>query len=232
MALGDLSPDQARYAAKVASLTGLDPSVVVAWIGSESGWATTKSSHNYLNIGPGRQYQSVDQAAAAAAGLLNSSSYYGGIRNAIAISPAAQVDAIEASPWDVGHYGGSQHRLLTLWQALTGKGGSINLGDPNGPTATNVGLIDPIAGIGNVVLPGIGDLTRGLVGATGLTKIVNTAIAAVSSSLLTLVFTAAALGLVGLGLARLTGNNARDLFGKLQGTTEQVAQVAKIAAVA
>jgi hypothetical protein len=228
MAVGDLSPDQARYAAQVAQRTGLNLDVVVAWIGAESGWGVNKASHNYLNIGPGRQYQSVDQAAGAAAELVNSSAYYTGIRSAIPVSPAAQVAAIQASPWDAGHYGG--HRLMDVFRSVAG-GDGVRVTGANGVVATPVGLpLNPLSPI--LSLPGLGDLTKGLAKATGTDKIVGTAVSAVAGALLQLVFAAAALALIGLGLARLTGNNAGDIFNRVKSAQEQAATVAKIAAVA
>jgi hypothetical protein len=228
MAVGDLSPDQARYAAAVTQRTGLDRDVVVAWIGAESGWAVTKGDHNYLNIGPGRQYQSVDQAAGDAAQLVNSSHYYAGIRSAIPVSPAAQVAAIQASPWDAAHYGG--HRLMDVFKSVAG-GAGVQVSGANGLVATPAGF-DPITAAGNVYLPGLGSIWKGLAKATGTEKIVGTAVNTLASAMLSLVFAAAALGLIGLGLARLTGNNAHDMFDKARSLQDQAATAAKIAAVA
>jgi hypothetical protein len=230
MAVGDLSPDQARYAAQVAQRTGLDLDVVVAWIGAESGWGVNKASHNYLNIGPGRQYQSVDQAAGAAAELVNSSGYYAGIRSAIPVSPAAQVSAIQASPWDLHHYDG--HRLMDVFRSVAG-GDGVRVTGANGVVATPVGFPVPLNPLSPILsLPGLGDLSKGLAKATGTDKIVGTAVNAVAGALLQLVFAAAALALIGLGLARLTGNNAGDIFNRVKSAQEQAATVAKIAAVA
>lgn len=217
MAIGQLSADQAAYAQQVASATGLDADVVRAWIGSESGWGVTKPAHNYLNIGPGRQYSTVDQAATAAAQLLGSSSYYTGIRNAVPAGPVAQVDAIQQSPWDAGHYGG--HRLMDVYNALVGNGGPA-------PATGAMPASWTIPGT-NIHLPGLGDLVGGA--ATG---VADRIVAVAGGALLGMLFTAAALALIGLGLARLTGNNAKDLYGKAQQTVGQASQVAQIAALA
>jgi hypothetical protein len=230
MALGDLSPDQARYVAQLVSATGLDRDVAAAWVGSESGWGVNKSDHNYLNIGPHFHYQSTDQAAGAAASLLRSSHLYSGIRSAISVSPAAQVAAIEASPWDAAHYGGSQHRLASLWRQLTGQGGGVNITGPNGVVNTGFDL-PGLPGLPGLPLPGLGSLTKGIAGATGINKLAVQIVSAVGSALLSLVFAAGALALIGLGLARLTGNNARDLYDKAHLTKDQVQQAAQMAAV-
>jgi hypothetical protein len=221
MAVGQLSADQAAYAAQVASATGLDTDVVRAWIGAESGWGVTKPTHNYLTIGPGRQYATVDQAATAAAHLVGSSSNYAGIRSAIPAGPDAQVQAIQASPWDAAHYGG--HRLADVYSSVVGAGSASSSTAAAG-AAVPVSVRIPGT---NIHLPGLGDLTFG-----AATDVTNRVVAAAGGAMLGLLFSAAALALIGLGLSRLTGNNARDLFGKAQQTTGQAAQVAQIAALA
>jgi hypothetical protein len=220
MAVGQLSADQAAYAAQVASATGLDTDVVRAWIGAESGWGVTKPTHNYLNIGPGRQYPTVDQAATAAAQLVGSSSNYAGIRSAIPAGPAAQVDAIQQSPWDQNHYGG--HRLMDTYTSVVGAGTSSSTAAAGAAVPVSVRIPGT-----NIHLPGLGDLTFG-----AATDVTNRVVAAAGGAMLGLLFSTAALALIGLGLSRLTGNNARDLFGKAQQTTGQAAQVAQIAALA
>jgi len=104
VALGELSGDQARFRDIVVSGTGLDSATVTAWIGAESGWNITKANHNYLNIGPGMGWSTVDEAGAATVHLLNTSNYYKGIRDAIPAGAASQIAAIKSSPWDAGHY--------------------------------------------------------------------------------------------------------------------------------
>lgn len=223
MALGQLSADQATYASTVVAATGLDADVVRAWIGAESGWGVTKPAHNYLNIGPGRQYASTAQAATAAAQLITSSSYYAGIRNAIPAGPVAQVSAIQQSPWDAGHYSG--HVLADIYHALVGNGGPApSEGSLPDAQAVPVGVRIPGT---NIHLPGLGDLAGGA--ATG---VADRIVAVAGSAMLGLVFTAAALALIGLGLARLTGNDARDLYGKTQETVGAAGQAATIAAIA
>lgn len=227
MAVGDLSPDQSRYAQTLVAATGLDPAVVAAWIGSESGWGVNKNDHNYLNIGPGRSYGSTDQAAGAAASMVRGSSLYKSIRDAISISPAAQVAAIEASPWDAGHYGGGEHRLKQIWQSVTGKGASINVTGPSGIVQTGFHIPGT-----NITAPGPGDVAKGIFNLTGTDRIVAQAVNSIGGILLSMVFTTAALALIGLGLARLTGHNAHDLYAKAQEMQGQAQQAAMLAAMA
>lgn len=115
MAAGDLSPDQARFVDAFTAATGLSRQVVVAWVGSESGWGTTKAGHNYLNVGPGETYTSAEQAAARSAALVRTSNYYAGIRAAIPVGGTAQVEAIGSSPW-----GTSPATLTKVYAQLNG----------------------------------------------------------------------------------------------------------------
>jgi hypothetical protein len=183
MALGDLSPDQARFVDTVAARTGLDDQVVTAWVGSESGWGTTKADHNYLNVGPGRQYGSVDVAAAAAARLVSESPDYAGIRSAIPGGGAAQVAAIGSSAW-----GTASSTLSDVWRQLSGNPGLSNVSLASNPLDTVKGLL-------------------------GLDKVGEQIVV----SGLTLVFVAAAFGLVALGMSKLTEKPAKQLFGDVAG---------------
>ena len=120
-----LSADQLAYATELASATGLAPSVVTTWIGAESPWNSTSVDHNYLNVtshGTPVAYATAAQGAAAAAQLILSSSDYAGIRQAIASgSPAQQIAAIQASPWDKGNYGGQlTSKFAAVTSAVTG----------------------------------------------------------------------------------------------------------------
>jgi hypothetical protein len=231
VAVGDLSPDQARYVDQLTAGTGIDRSVAVAWVGSESGWGVNKPDHNYLNIGPGRQYGSTDAAASAAASLITSSSLYQGIRSAIAAGPGAQVAAIQSSPWDAAHYGG--HRLADVYASVIHSPNSQgNLTGPSGVLQTGFSLGDLAKG---ALIPGYSVLSHlpGIGGVVGSAtdKVVNTVVSAAAGALLQLVFVAAALGLIGLGLARLTGNDARDMFNRANEIKNQAGQAAAIAAM-
>lgn len=208
MALGDLSDDQQRYAQTVASGTGLNPAVVVAWIGAESGWSITKPTHNYLNIGPGRSYDSVDQAAAAVVDLIRNSGHYGGIRAAVPLGAEAQVKAIQDSPWDADHYHGTRLRdtfVALLDRALHDNTLSDSINEIGAWVAGPV--TDAIGDAIGAVVPDLGDVGRQvLIAGLGL------------------VFTLGAIALIAMGLNRLTNGSVTDTFSKVAG-------VAKVAAV-
>lgn len=239
MALGTLSPDQDRYASSVATATGLDPSVVRAWIGAESGWGTQKPGHNYLNVGPGETYQSVDQAAARVVGLLTSSHYYQGIRDAIPAGAAAQVKAIEQSPWDAGHYGGNGLETIygqlgatsagTTTAAGTGAAalgqifGKPSTGDVGAAGTTEAGFKVP----GWVPFIGGWDPIGGAAQAAG--SVVTQATEGAFVMFLTLMLTGAGLGLIALGLSRLSNKPLKEHIDNVQKTAGTVAQVAALA---
>lgn len=231
MALGDLSPDQARYVDFVARATGLNRSVVVAWVGTESGWGITKGGHNYLNVGPGQTFASVDQAAARAAALVNASGYYTGIRAAIPAGPAAQVDAIGASPW-----GTIASDLKDVYRDLARPAAAAPADPPAAgqpelavetigvsPRDALDALSDIIRGLwvpGQVPLPDalkdpLGSAGSAVAGALGLD--VDSLLGQLYGLGLGLVFTVAALGLIALGLNRLTGASPRDRFQQMSG---------------
>jgi hypothetical protein len=240
MSAGTLSVDQERFARTVAELTGLDPVLVRSWVGAESGWGVTKGSHNYLNVTNGgtsrgfAAYPSVDIAASRVAQLLNTSSYYAGIRSAIPAGGLAQAKAIAASPWDAGHYGGDGSRLTAVYAELAGK--------PQGELAD---WNDRIPGSGLVgdaldAIPNPLDLLTNPLGAVGdaagdalssaLMKVLKPLLQGSMSIGLTMVFLVFALVLIGMGLNRLTGINAGDVV-NAGGTASTVAGAAKLAAI-
>lgn len=211
-----LSPDAARYAGLVASGTGLDPTVVTAWVAAESGWDITKPSHNYLNVGPGRTYPSTDQGATAAAALVNTSSNYAGIRASKTAGGWAQVQAIGGSKW-----GTKLASLGTIYQQLAGPGGpGLVAVDPDGYTLKErIGIVDPLspsemldvtANVATGLVTGVADVAKNAM-LDGVAKIVD----AFAAQLLGLVFTAAALALIAVGLNRLTGTPAKERFGQV-----------------
>jgi hypothetical protein len=230
MAVGDLSPDQARFVDLVAGATRLDRKVVVAWVGSESGWGTNKASHNYLNVGPGRTYPSTELAAANTAALVNASQHYGGIRSAIPAGPAAQVKAIGTSPW-----GTSGALLGQVYGQLTGLA-------PAGPTATptveNVNLLSDAASDAAKAAAGLmfGGPLGGLLANSTLTKGIKDLtgidlVGGVVSAGLTIVFTVAAFALIAMGVNRLTGGGLKSTFDTVSGAVGTVAGAAKLAAI-
>lgn len=213
MAAGDLSEDQARFVAGLSERTGLDHTVVVAWVGTESGWSKTKAGHNYLNVGPGETYGSTDQAVARAAALIGGSPRYAGIRAAIPGGPVAQVKAIGASPWGTSASllqrvyddvrgrkltGPERNALMDYWTTEREKAGLPPF-SPNAPSIVPNPL-DAAKGLGKVL--GLDDLWRqALIVGLGL------------------VFSLAAFGLIALGLSRLTDVSPREALGKAQAVT-------------
>lgn len=154
---GVLNPQQATFSSTLASLTGLNPNVVGAWtLAEESGGAAAQraasGNENWLNYsagsGPGGRFDHPEwngnpvKAAQAIANELKTSSFYKGIAASAGKSPAAQLAAISASPWDVAHYGVSggltgTYKLtsgLSLPPPGAGSGGGLG-GTPPPPGA-------------------------------------------------------------------------------------------------
>ncbi len=224
MPVGDLSTDQARFAARVTAGTGLDPRVVTSWVGTESGWNTYKPSHNYLNIGPGRSYASVDQAADAVIGLVRGSSYYGGIVASAAQGPAAQIDAIGSSKW-----GTKKQTLSDVFADLTG----VRVIKDAGQGAETVDFTLPgwIPGVGgNTVdtpdLPSPGDVLGSISG--DISKVAGAVTSQVLQGALSLVFTTASIALIGLGVFRLTSKAATTAIKETADVADKVSTVANL----
>lgn len=204
MAVGDLSAAQLEYLGRIRAGTGLDKNVLTAWIGQESGWNTTKTGHNYLNIGPGRNYPSVAAAGQAVVQLLQNDRY-APIRQAVPRGPIPQLDAIVQSPWDADRYnmstgpdGSITSRLHVIYRQLVpsaGVEGSVDVGNP--------GLVDGVTGAVSGVVGGIAGAIGNSFGLSGLGEdllVVGLYVA----------FTFTALGLIFLALWRLT-KPARDV---------------------
>lgn len=184
MAAGDLSGAQHQYMYALVSGTGIDRHVATAWIGAESGWNTTDPDNNYLNIGPGRSYPDAITGANAAVKLIRESDHYAGIREAIKNgTPEEQIDAIAASPWDEGNYGGDGSNLRRTYEAVAG--GTSWVDKSPGEAAT-----DAVKSAAGAISDDVWDnaLTVGLA----------------------LVFTVAAVLMILLGLVNLLGFTARD----------------------
>jgi hypothetical protein len=120
-----LTPGQAAFINGVAQGTGLDKGVVTAWVyqeenGSAAAAREAAGNQNWLNIGPGRVYGSVQDAVQATIATLHNGLYSGVLASA-SQSPSAQIAAIGASPWDAGHYGGGGSILARTYQIITGK---------------------------------------------------------------------------------------------------------------
>ena len=121
-----LTPGQAKFAGRLAELTGLDPHVVAAWeLAEESGSAAqgreAASNFNWLNIGYfdsgagriafdktfGDPVSAAEQTAKFLKGEWGgASSSIRAILNLVGHSPDEQMSAIANSDWASSHYGG------------------------------------------------------------------------------------------------------------------------------
>ncbi len=212
MALGDLSSDQARFVDRLAAATGIDRQVIVAWVGTESGWGVTKHTHNYLNVGPGETYPSTEAAVSRAASLIRNSGHYSGIRSAAVAGGPATVTAIVDSPWGTGPLIGR------VYQQLTGLPAAV------GASLTEVGVRIPGTDI-DVPYPWevpreLGEIARAPLGAVGeaivgsVARVLGPVTEQLVVSGLTMVLTVAGLVLVVLGVWRLTNSGPREVFDK------------------
>jgi hypothetical protein len=121
-----LTPGQAKFAGRLAELTGLDPRVVAAWeLAEESGSAAqgreAASNFNWLNIGYfdsgagkiafDKEFGDPISAAEQSAKFLKgdwggASSSIRAILNSVGHTPDEQMAAIANSDWASSHYGG------------------------------------------------------------------------------------------------------------------------------
>lgn len=223
MSAGQLSEDQRRYRDALVGATGLDATVVTAWIGAESGWGITKTGGNYLNIGPGRTYASTAQAASAAASLVNSSPRYAGIRSAIPAGPVAQVRAIGASPW-----GTSAAVLGAVYAQLSATPMTTVAGGAELPAATPAGLRIPGTDI-EIPMPWDIASDAGKAVVAGISSLLGPAFELVLRTGLSLVFTVGGIALIAMGLNRLTGTSVREGFDRITGLTGQAGTVRNLA---
>ena len=138
-----LTPGQARFAGRLAELTGLDPRVVSAWeLAEESGSAAqgreAAGNFDWLNIGytDSAKFGTKDsiwsdpiKAAEATAGWIKgkdtipgygtASSGIQAILNTVGKSPRDQMMAIANSGWASSHYGGGAN-LIATYDELSG----------------------------------------------------------------------------------------------------------------
>ena len=139
----------AQEAAYLSELTGLNPVTAQAWLLNEGQDDSIATPSNPLNIvvrgggsgtgtetghnGPLFTYADWQAGIRAAAHLVNSSSHYAGIREAIASGDAIkQAQAIERSPWAGGGYGtrhkGGKGHVTTTTERLLGLTGAVDSG--------------------------------------------------------------------------------------------------------
>lgn len=172
-----ITPTRARFAVLVSKGTGLSLASVLAWIKAENG-----PDGNPLNIGPGRNYGTVDSAAQATISLLHSPTY----APVIAAAKQApndlksQLMAIAESPWDACRYRGTNPD----GSCSTAPVGSLLLGTLKGITGVGVstvtaqGSVNTGSDSGQGLLSGVGGLFGGLAkwiqgeAATGLAYVI------------------------------------------------------------
>src|SRR4051812_34131377 len=97
-----LTKNRQLFAQQVSRGTGLNQTVVESWVLAEGG-----PDGNPLNIGPGKNYGSPIDAAAAVVRLLHTNAAYAPVLRAAVDTPQAQIDAIAASPWNGGYQASS-----------------------------------------------------------------------------------------------------------------------------
>lgn len=210
MAVGDLSSAQRRYRDIIARGTGLHRDVVTAWIGAESGWNVTKPGHNYLNVGPGRTYPTVDHAAGDVVRIVSSLGYYRGIRDAIRSgNPDRQVKAITTSPWDAGRYGGDGSRLINVYNQIAGADVATS-SSAAGAEVVQTDSRDLARGAVRSI-PGLGPLLAPLIPGEGQ-SLQESIVQGAAKITIGFAFTAAALALIVVGLLRLLNVDPRDLM--------------------
>lgn len=99
-------------AERISRDTGLDPAVIADQLIAEQGQNAFTGKYypvttNPFNIGPNYHYANVEEGIKAYENLINTSPLYAGIRQSIqSHNPAAELEAIAASPFDASHYSG------------------------------------------------------------------------------------------------------------------------------
>lgn len=128
--------DLNNYASQASALTGLNPLVILSqWI-SENGWKVP-TGYNFGNImsnGKPVVYANPEAGVSAYANLINTGSYYSGIRATVGKDAATQIGAIAASPWDAGHYGGNGSLLTNVYNTVSGSSIGLPSGVEGPPT--------------------------------------------------------------------------------------------------
>lgn len=133
-----------NFAYMLAQQTGLNANVIKAWAEVENSYAPNGTGHyNFLNVRPSgtggsysgvplagvssgnfQEFGSLADAVTETAHWINKFGNYSGIRASASQSPASQIAAIAASPWDSGKYAGGGS-IVSRYNSLTGSGGGI-----------------------------------------------------------------------------------------------------------
>jgi len=158
-----MNSDEITFVKIFSSRTGIDPRVVIAWIYQEGAFKKGGTGgFNYLNVMPkagdkhiGTSSKGFAQFANAtdAANAAVSVEQQGNMRviqtmAASHPSPQEQINAIAASPWDAGHYGGTGGPKLT--SVLSTLFSSAALQDKyQAPTQFNLNAVTSTFGTGS-----------------------------------------------------------------------------------
>lgn len=150
-----LNPRQAAFTSALAKITGLNPKTIAAWsLAEESGSAAAQraaqNNNNWLNVGyfdsgaggltKDKTWSDPTTAAQATAQFLQGKKWGAAqgiqdILKTVGKGPAAQLQAIAASPWASSHYGGGKS-LQGTFKAVSGE----TLPLPDGSQST---VVDP-----------------------------------------------------------------------------------------
>lgn len=120
--------DQGIFLSTVSAHTGIDPTVILAWMGQEGAFSGKETgAYNYLNImGPNGpvSFSNAGAAAMATIAFLQGSNYNAVMHVAqTKPTPREQINAIAASPFDKAHYGGQGGPdLINTYESYFGKG--------------------------------------------------------------------------------------------------------------
>lgn len=193
-----LTPNRRLFAQQVSRGTGLNELVVQSWVLAEGG-----PDGNPLNIGPGKNYGSPLDAAAAVVRLLHTNAAYAPILRSATNTPQAQIDAIAASPWNGGYHASAQthtdyrNLIRGVYQALGGRASSTTSGGGLGGVTGAVG--DAAGAVGDAVGGVFSGPEKWIKDAEGWAA--NAAVTGLAYLLLTV----AALLLFALGISRALG---------------------------
>ena len=93
------NPDFNYVVDYISTNTGLNKSVVAAWVTAENGFA----NNNPLGMNGGMYYSDLNTALQDTVNNIQTNPLYAGIRSSVSQGPQAQAQAIVNSPWVTGH---------------------------------------------------------------------------------------------------------------------------------
>lgn len=191
-----LTTNRKLFAQQVSRGTGLNETVVDAWVLAEGG-----PDSNPLNVGPGKRYSSPLDAAAAVVRLLHTDTYKP-VLNSATRTPEQQIAAIAASPWNGGFkataatHKGYLDLLRGVYEHLK-------------PSSTTIGgsIDSSVTGAAGAVAGAVGGAVDAVTGGVGgaISGVEGWAAGAAVTALAYLVLTVASLVLFTVGMSRLFG---------------------------